>query len=169
MNWATCNGFVMLRDAFQFHVRHLWSFFTFRTPCVLQKYFKNTRTAQIISIVNSWIFINLKSPDTIFELFGKDGRSNKLAIRPINSCKTWMRHQYLPENMNGILVILGQYLPENMEWTFSNMGLVSFNKRSFWPMLVIWERAGNNEIGGISIKSSIFLKHFGWSWNLSKS
>ena len=42
--------------------------------------------------------------------------------------KSWIWDQYLPETMNGVLVVWYQYLSENMKWDVGNMGLVSSNK-----------------------------------------
>ena len=45
-------------------------------------------------------------------------------IRLTQSWKSWICDQYLPESMNGILVIWEQYLPESTKWNFGNLGSI---------------------------------------------
>ena len=58
---------------------------------------------------------------TILENSEKTGR---MKIRFTKYWKSWRWDQYLPESMNGNLVVWYQYPPENMKWIFGNLGSI---------------------------------------------
>ena len=56
----------------------------------------------------------------MLEMLEKVG--TEMRIRLTNHWTSWIWDQYLPENMNGNLVVWDKYLPENMKWSFRNLG-----------------------------------------------
>ena len=106
-------------------------------PNMLETYLEKYKTSYG-SISNNIMCQNPKISD--FFWIGQDRGRKMMKIRLRISWKSWIWNQYLPENMNGILVVWYQYLPGNTKWNFGNMRLLSSNK-----ILTVNVGTGRNE------------------------
>ena len=92
------------------------------TPSLLPKYFEKHKNNHTVFII---LFLHIPTfgISKVLKMLEKTCTENYEDPHK-QILNFWIWDQYLPENMNVVLVVWSQYLPESTKWNFGNSGSI---------------------------------------------